>query len=150
MKTAFERFKAFVYDDTPDGCWVWIGSTYWHGYGSFSIARSTNTYAHRWAFEHFIGPIPKGLKVLHLCDGRTCVNPDHLFLGTQADNIHDMWAKGRQKTPFKSGQANIRCRLTDEQIRQIRDSSISPRDLSLQFGVTPQYISAVKRMEYRK
>lgn len=87
------RFNAkYVVDD--DGCWIWTASTQGDGYGSFSENRKT-WMAHRWSYAHFLGPIPDGLQICHRCDVPSCVNPMHLFLGTQADNIADMWRKGR-------------------------------------------------------
>ena len=75
---------------TP-ACWVWAGVTFRNGYGQFG----RHSLAHRIAWELMYGPIPAGLCVLHRCDNPPCVRPDHLFLGTVADNNHDMCAKGR-------------------------------------------------------
>lgn len=69
-----------------DGCWLWIGSTAGHGYGEFYDGQR-KVPAHRWAYEHFIGPIPDGLQLDHLCRVRPCVNPEHLEPVTQAENI---------------------------------------------------------------
>lgn len=83
------------------GCWEWTGGVFKDsGYGKFNGGKGDDgkwvtAYAHRASHELHIGPIPAGLSVLHRCDNRLCVNPDHLFLGTQRDNIHDMLAKGR-------------------------------------------------------
>jgi hypothetical protein len=74
----------------PD-CWEWKGKPKDTGYGTF-----LNGYAHRYAYEIVNGPIPAGMCVLHRCDNRICVRPDHLFLGTKEDNTADMWSKGRQ------------------------------------------------------
>lgn len=77
-------------------CWNWCGPTNGFGYGRFSY-RGKPQQAHRVSFEAFCGPIPDGLSVLHRCDNRACINPDHLWLGTYSDNLRDAWAKGRNK-----------------------------------------------------
>lgn len=73
----FKRFMAFVAKEDEPGCWVWVGTLQKNGYGSF-YAGGRTLRAHRWAYEHFIGPIPDGLQTDHLCRNRACVNPDHL------------------------------------------------------------------------
>jgi len=88
-----ERFWAKV-DKTGD-CWEWTGARFHHGYGLFYESASVRTRAHRFAYETLAGPIPPGVLVLHRCDNPPCVRPEHLFLGTQADNVADMIAKGR-------------------------------------------------------
>lgn len=76
-------------------CWEWQGPCHKvTGYGLVTQARR-QTGAHRWSYERFVGPIPEGLCVCHACDNRLCVNPFHFFLGSRADNVRDMWAKGR-------------------------------------------------------
>lgn len=90
-------FMRRVEFDTNAGCWLWTGEKGDH-YGRVKGARGY-TGAHRVSWQIHIGRIPRGLNVLHRCDVRLCVNPGHLFLGTQADNVADMYAKGRAKYP---------------------------------------------------
>lgn len=81
------------------GCWLWLGSISHNGYGWFNLG-GTVIHAHRASWTVFRGDIPAGLMVLHRCDVRCCVNPDHLFVGTKRDNCADMAIKGRgSKSP---------------------------------------------------
>jgi hypothetical protein len=90
-----ERFWAKV--QKSDGCWLWTAAARKNGYGIFAERRPrSRTYsAHRLSYELTFGPISSGLSVLHRCDNRRCVRPDHLFLGTARENTQDMIAKGR-------------------------------------------------------
>lgn len=95
------------------GCWNWMLSKDKPGYGRLKIQMGSRdkyrmTSAHRYAFEIFIGHIPNGMNVLHRCDNRACCNPEHLFLGTQQDNMIDMHQKGRGPSGYKR-DANV-CR----------------------------------------
>ena len=87
-----ERFWAKVIKS--DGCWVWTGSTGPGGYGLFTVNGFTHK-AHRLSYFLEYGPIPDKLLVCHRCDNRLCPRPDHLFLGTNQDNMNDMLSKGR-------------------------------------------------------
>ena len=92
----FMRFKKYIaYKD--DGCWLWTGYRNEDGYGRFRVGKKLWN-AHRLSYSLFIGKIPDEIQVLHHCDNPPCVNPDHLFLGTQIDNINDMVRKNRQRS----------------------------------------------------
>jgi hypothetical protein len=89
-----ERWEAKI--DKSGECWIWTGSRGFYGYGQLRTGHSgVLERAHRLAWEFFRGPIPNGLFVLHRCDSPPCVNPDHLWLGTQRDNLRDCATKGR-------------------------------------------------------
>ena len=83
-----------------DSCWEWTGAQFANGYGAFQVNGKT-VRAHRFAWELAHGPIPEGIRVLHHCDNRLCCRPDHLFLGTDADNAADKIAKGRDRRPAR-------------------------------------------------
>ncbi len=101
--------------------------------------------AHRVAWVVWRGPIPDGLWVLHTCDNPPCCNPAHLFLGTRADNIADMVAKGRaDRTKKHKGEQCHQARLTADDVRCIRASRESNIVLSRRYGVSPSNISMVR------
>lgn len=86
-----------------DGCWLWTGRKMKSGYGVFLMSElHTTILAHRAAYTLFCGSIPQGLYVCHSCDITSCVNPKHLWVGTQKDNLQDMSRKGRSTTGDKS------------------------------------------------
>lgn len=100
MSTAFDRFQAKVSPCPIAGCHLWDASVNAYGYGYFftgknEAGKDVVELAHRAAYKMFVGEIPDGKVVCHECDVPSCVNPEHLFLGTQADNMQDMKRKGR-------------------------------------------------------
>lgn len=95
------------------GCWLWTAAVDRDGYGKFQFPGPTGQVhqrAHRWAYEHFVGPIPSGHVVMHRCDTPRCVNPNHLDVGLPIDNNDDKVAKGRQAKQW--GRALNRARQT--------------------------------------
>lgn len=96
--TELERFMKFVIPEPNSGCWLWAGATYSRGYGQFwASPERGNVRSHRWIYEQAVGPVIAGLFVCHKCDVPSCVNPAHLFLGTNSDNVQDCIRKGREK-----------------------------------------------------
>lgn len=113
---AEKLFFRSEYPDGPDGCWLWAGacSSGSLGYGHF-FEKGTTEYAHRMAYEIFHGPIPECMNVLHHCDTPNCWNPDHLYLGTQQDNVDDAITRGRARPRLNRQQAEEVHRLNTEE-----------------------------------
>lgn len=100
------------------GCWLWTHSERL-GYGRFWI-KSVCIAAHRASYEAYKGKITNGLWVLHKCDTPSCVNPDHLFLGTSSDNQKDSYQKGRSRSSKQFGELNTQSKLTAKIVNKIR------------------------------
>lgn len=130
--------------DERDSCWRWTGAKRGDGYGGVRVARGAAIqYAHRVAYALTHGPIPPGLSVLHRCDNPICVNPKHLFLGTQADNMKDAAAKGRLHVERPNRQ-----KLSDADLIEIDAlyaAGALQRDIAAQFSVSTSYISMYLR-----
>lgn len=136
------RFWARV-NKNPNGCWLWTGPIFADNrYGQISVNGSPAR-AHRvsWVIHH--GPIPDGLLVLHRCDCRICVRPDHLWLGTHRDNVDDMVLKGRSLR----GERNHNAKITSDQVLEIRSlyhtGNFSQCELAARFGIRQPQVSAI-------
>ena len=137
-----ERFLKHVSFEPNSGCWLWTaGLLGKKGYGSFKYNRM-QFYAHRASYDMFCEPIPDGLLVLHKCDVRLCVNPDHLFLGTVKDNSDDMIRKGSGNHP--KGERCPGSKLTEKDILEIRQSTEMQSVLAERYKVTQVNISIIK------
>lgn len=129
--------------DKTTGCWNWHGSINAYGYGRMLLS-GKEAKAHRIAWEKAYGPIPSGLCVLHTCDNRRCVNPEHLFLGTKGDNNSDRKVKGRNAD--RRGEKNPLAKLGWPQVRAIRNLSQSGtknKMLVKVFGVSEATVRSV-------
>ena len=135
-----ERFEQKVELIPFTTCHWWAGGLDTHGYGQFSVDGKANL-AHRVSYELYKGAVTDGLQVLHTCDQPLCVNPDHLFLGTHQDNMDDKVKKGRQSALI--GERNPKAVLTEGDVREIRASGKSQKDLANEYGVGQTAISRV-------
>jgi hypothetical protein len=135
----FEKYVEIDYK----GCWIWLGSNNGKGYGHLTNpSRRIHVMSHRLSWMFFRGQIPDELKVLHKCDNRLCVRPNHLFLGTQLDNMKDCISKGRKEV----GEDNARSKLTESQVLEIRylySEGLSRREISKIFDVLPNQIRLI-------
>jgi hypothetical protein len=128
------------------GCWLWTGAPAAGGYGCVHINGKWHK-AHRYSYRLHYGDFPDHLKVCHKCDTPACVNPAHLFLGTQADNVADMVSKGRQRNSPQYGDNNPISVLTSEKVSEIRFITnrklFSQNDVARSYGVSPMTISRI-------
>lgn len=129
------RFEAkFV---RREGCWEWAAFRSGYGYGKFGVGRKVFP-AHRVSYTLYAGTIPDGLCVLHRCDNPPCVNPDHLFLGTKADNSRDMSLKGRSGgTP----------KLTPDQVKEIRMDARKQTSIAKDYKIDQSQVSHIKSFQ---
>lgn len=121
-----------------EGCWEWTGYTK-NGYGVISL-NDAHAYLHRLSWRLHRGPIPEGLSVLHRCDNKRCVRPDHLFVGTQQDNVDDMHAKERHvDPPIFRGTENAKATKEFDDVehaRSLRASGLTQRAVADLLGVS--------------
>jgi hypothetical protein len=121
----------------PSGCWIWSAGIDHDGYAVFTI-KGQSFRASRVAHEHFIAPFPKEKLVLHRCDNPSCVNPDHLFLGSNDDNMRDMAVKNRAHH-----------KLTIEQVQAIRNDPRSCNKIAKDYGITGVHVWHIKKRQRR-
>jgi len=135
----YQRFKTFQQRffekvKKTSGCWLWVGTKNKKGYGGMRLHGKMEK-AHRVSWLIFWGAIPKGKHVLHHCDNPGCVNPTHLFLGTNADNMRDKTKKGRQAK-----------KLTDEEVKEIRHMhkrGVAQKVIAKTYNCVPSNISYI-------
>lgn len=151
-RTLSERFWEKVDKRGEDECWEWQGAKFivTHPYGQIWVNKKIEL-AHRisWCLHH--GFIPKELRVLHHCDNPPCVNPQHLFLGTQSDNLIDAAKKGRLRTSPRLGENHHDSKLTDNEVLEMRSSYKEKREpykiIAKRHNVHPTTVGRIIRNE---
>lgn len=158
--SAETRFWMNVARRGEDECWLWLGPRTDRGYGRFRTVNTSTVrkrvFAHRFSYELASGqPIPAGLFVCHSCDNPPCVNPNHLWVGTHADNVRDKVRKGRQAHVWSGvyGNRHGRAKLNEDAVRDIRrrrEGGESVAALASEFGVSSATLShAATRRTWR-
>ena len=120
----------------PTPCRLWQGRTE-HGYG----VRADGKRMHVWVWEQINGPVPRGKQVNHRCDNPPCYRYDHLWLGTQAENMADMTAKGRRVPFARSG----RQKLTEDQVRAIRADARPRQEVAAEYRISQKQVTNIRR-----
>jgi len=141
--SAEERFAKSVVK--TDGCWIWKASRDKNGYGIFrgELAGVLFTRAHRFSYALHTGDLLVGMQALHTCDNPCCVNPDHLFSGTIADNMRDKVQKGRSRAPV--GEQNGHAILTERQVRRILKDPRPYAEIASEYNVAASTIGSIKQ-----
>lgn len=142
MKTLEERFNKHWIPEPYSGCWLWTGAA-GERYGQIRINRNLIQPAHRVSYGLFRGEIPAGLNVCHRCDTPCCVNPAHLFLGTQLDNVRDSVHKGRANRA--KGELNGHAKLTESDIAEIRQSKSKLREIAQKYGIILNHAYMIRK-----
>jgi len=132
------RFEA-KFHVTP-GCWTWMAFRR-KGYGRFRLGTGCEN-ANRVSYALYVGQIPDGMLVCHRCDNPSCVNPDHLFLGTNQDNISDMDSKGRRHV--SRGTKHGMAKLSDAEVLEIKKAPGKQRDIAKKFGISQAMVNNIK------
>ena len=135
--------------ENENGCWIWQGGKTNFGYGTIGIGNNKTELVHRLAYKFWDGEVSSDLFVCHHCDQPLCVNPNHLFLGTNQDNIDDKMYKGRAYTGVHKGELNVRSSLTDKQVKELKydlfKRNMKQVDLCEKFGVSRDVVSSIFR-----
>lgn len=123
------------------GCWIWVGADNGRGYGKVYVGGGKYVQAHRAFYEVFKGETPGKLFVCHSCDNRSCVNPNHLFLGTHDDNMRDCFLKGRKAR----GERLRNSKLTESDVHRVLNATGSFSQISALTGIPKATVRRIKK-----
>lgn len=140
-----KRFHDKYRVNPENGCWEWQASTQFWGYGAFRLGKSV-TSSHRAAYRMFKGEIPKGIFVCHKCDNPPCCNPDHLFLGTQKENLKDADSKNR----ILKGEKCPWAKISDSDYLKIMVDPRPNKEIAKSFNTTAKQVRQLKSGYSRK
>jgi hypothetical protein len=137
--------------EKTDACWIWNGGKQDGGYGVIGSGGKSGKQllAHRYSYQLHKGIIPESMVVMHSCDNPSCVNPDHLSIGTFKDNTQDALKKGRLKTCFVKGEKNLSAKLKKSDVDYIKaHNEMRGIDLAKMFNISPQTICDIRKGRY--
>lgn len=143
MKSVLERFEEKIEPIPWSGCWIWMASVDQNGYGVFGLNKKVER-AHRVSYTLYVDKIPEGKVIRHRCDNSYCVNPSHLEIGTQQENVADSVLRGR----YYRGNQHHWSKLTQEDVSTIfalKASGMQQKEIASLFNVDPSNISHILR-----
>jgi hypothetical protein len=151
-KSAFKKGNApwnkreITWEVNENGCWICTSHRPGkQGYPRCSIGNKQKR-LNRIMYERYFGEIPEAMLVCHKCDNKLCINPDHLFLGTQADNMQDMDEKGRRVSVPSRGEKHGMAKLTEEQVIEIRSlTGITQREIAKKYDLSETHVSEIRK-----
>lgn len=153
LRNDLERFLDLVHIDDESGCWLFVGAvTESTGYGKFNMGDNVAVNAHRYAYLAFVGDIVEGNYVLHTCDTRCCVNPDHLIQGTQKENMRQASERKRLKVPSLTGEKNPSAKLSGEDVKNIlwlKSLGLASSEIAKCFPVSRRQVRDIGRGSWR-
>jgi hypothetical protein len=127
-----KKFEKYAMPIPESGCWIWCGSISKHGYGKLTEGRGKTLQAHRAAYENKFGKVKSGLVIRHICDVKSCVNPNHLVSGTQKQNIDDKVRRNRHA----KGETHGMSKLTEDQAKMIKMRFVTSKEAHEMFGIS--------------
>lgn len=131
------NFEAMISPEPNSGCWLWLGYTNRDGYGKFNVGGKIDG-AHRVSYREYRGQIPPGYLVLHSCDVASCVNPDHLRLGSDVENAAD-----------KAKRRRVHQKISDQQVAEVRAATGRYRDIGEKYKISASLVCRIKSGDAR-